>query len=64
MISNGNRDIRICDLSLRVSNGVVVAVIDDNATPNHHILPQANLLCSNQSAIAIPDGGFNRNHKK
>ena len=53
MIPNKNRSIRICNLSLYVSDSVMVAVINNDATANHYIPAKMNLLRGNQGAVAV-----------
>lgn len=53
MIPNENRRVRVGNGSLHVPDGMVVAVIDYDAAPDHHILPKMDLLCGNQRAVAV-----------
>lgn len=53
MISNLHRCVSICGYSLSISNSMVVAVINHNASSNHHIASQVNTLCCNQNTITI-----------
>ena len=53
MIPNKDRSIRICNLSLYVSDSVMVAVINNDATANHYIPAKMNLLRGNQGAVAV-----------